>query len=416
MPRLKAARMTDATLVSSVDNETGALERDLADIFGIPLDTEITSPIFGSVNSTGTIAGIVKFLTNNPAALDYSVGIEVEDSSSADRKFRIVTYGGDLNVYQWNDGTSTWDLKQTLNDPISSIEDLDEVGSGFLAANTEKVLQVNAAGDAIIGISASAAGAQALEDLTDVPAYGPGDALKILQIEDSADPSTTQWVSSAGASGANNIYELNDVDEVALVAAKSGDILQVNWDDTVMTAAFEKYLYAYANLAGIPQAIPSGSWTQIEWGDCGSLVNPGTANAGVAMAADWTVIGYPARWSPLILLNDPGLYLIMGNITWEANLNGTHRKVQLVRDSGAYGGGYVQPTEYEPPFRLKAVTKTIGTETFVNLEKVAVTWAMPYTGYWHVENFESYLKLQVWHNAGSTVDILNCSMSVFKMR
>lgn len=416
MPRLKAARMTDATLVSSVDNETGALERDLANIFGIPLDTDITSPIFGSVAATGKIAGIVKFLTNNPTALDYSVGIEIEDSSGADRKFRIVTYGGDLNVYQWDDGTSTWELKQTLNDPISSIEDLEEVGAGFLAANTEKVLQVNADGDAIIGISASAAGAQALEDLTDVPAYGPGDALKILQIEDSADPTTTQWVTSAGASGANNLYELNDVDEVAIAAVNCGDVLAIDWTNPSDVVKYSKHMVAYgAQGAGTQPIYPGGSATPIVWTQQGSIMYPGTANPGCAWVDDWSIIGNGGPGNS-INFPEPGPYFVWVNLTWDDDLNGTMRYVELVRTGGGNGFGVVRPNKYEPPYRLMAINKIIAGEPFVNLEKFAIIQDKMSCGFYYAEQENSVAQVQLKHDHSASVLLQDASIFICKLR
>lgn len=43
--RLKAARMTDATLGSAIDNEVGNLEKALAAILGVPIDTDIASAL-----------------------------------------------------------------------------------------------------------------------------------------------------------------------------------------------------------------------------------------------------------------------------------------------------------------------------------------------------------------------------------
>lgn len=51
--QLKSARMTDATLGSSIDNEVGNLEKALADILGIPIDTNITNAAF-TISATGT--------------------------------------------------------------------------------------------------------------------------------------------------------------------------------------------------------------------------------------------------------------------------------------------------------------------------------------------------------------------------
>ncbi len=44
--RLRSARMTNATLGSSIDDEVGNLERALCDILGVPIDTDISAALF----------------------------------------------------------------------------------------------------------------------------------------------------------------------------------------------------------------------------------------------------------------------------------------------------------------------------------------------------------------------------------
>lgn len=43
--QLKSARMTNSTLASAIDDNMNQLEADLADILGLPLDTDITAPV-----------------------------------------------------------------------------------------------------------------------------------------------------------------------------------------------------------------------------------------------------------------------------------------------------------------------------------------------------------------------------------
>jgi hypothetical protein len=48
--RLKSARMTNATAASSIDNEVGNLEQAVADLMGIAIDTDYSSPVVGAAN------------------------------------------------------------------------------------------------------------------------------------------------------------------------------------------------------------------------------------------------------------------------------------------------------------------------------------------------------------------------------
>lgn len=52
--QLKSARLTDASVGSTIDNGVGELEQALADILGIPIDTPITAALF-SVTAGGII-------------------------------------------------------------------------------------------------------------------------------------------------------------------------------------------------------------------------------------------------------------------------------------------------------------------------------------------------------------------------
>ena len=48
---LRSARLTNATLGSSIDDEIGLLERALCDILGIPIDTDIAAALFARFRS-----------------------------------------------------------------------------------------------------------------------------------------------------------------------------------------------------------------------------------------------------------------------------------------------------------------------------------------------------------------------------
>jgi hypothetical protein len=65
--QLKSARMTDATLASSIDNEVGNLEKAAGAILGIPMDTNISAAMF-AVTASGLTKVIFQDLAGNPTA------------------------------------------------------------------------------------------------------------------------------------------------------------------------------------------------------------------------------------------------------------------------------------------------------------------------------------------------------------
>ena len=65
--QIKTARMTDATQASTIDNEAGNIEQAIADILGIPVDTNITKALFAVV-AGGLNKVILQDLAGDPAA------------------------------------------------------------------------------------------------------------------------------------------------------------------------------------------------------------------------------------------------------------------------------------------------------------------------------------------------------------
>jgi microcystin-dependent protein len=61
--RLRSARMTNATLGSSIDDEVGNLEKALCDLLGIPIDTDIAAALF-----SGSAAGLLSIILQNASA------------------------------------------------------------------------------------------------------------------------------------------------------------------------------------------------------------------------------------------------------------------------------------------------------------------------------------------------------------
>ena len=85
--QLKSARMTDSTLANQIDNEVGNLEKALADIFGIPLDTNITQALLTATAGSGisTIHGGTTLVFNSNGLK----GAEVASAASAVNYIRL---------------------------------------------------------------------------------------------------------------------------------------------------------------------------------------------------------------------------------------------------------------------------------------------------------------------------------------
>ena len=67
--RLRSARLTNATLGSSIDDEVGNLERALCDILGIPIDTDVAAALFAV-----TAAGLQTLTLQNASANPVNAG------------------------------------------------------------------------------------------------------------------------------------------------------------------------------------------------------------------------------------------------------------------------------------------------------------------------------------------------------
>lgn len=129
MARLKAARMTDTTLVSQFDDFLGQLEADLAAIFGYDLDEDVTESAF-SIDNSGRIT---KAMPRFVAALDLegdTVAFQITNTSNSN-----VALAG-LALLQ-DDSTRDQDILPFLafGDAGTPTDD----GDGFFALNLSDV-------------------------------------------------------------------------------------------------------------------------------------------------------------------------------------------------------------------------------------------------------------------------------------
>ena len=205
---LKSNRSSDATYIGQTDDWNAALEEDLAAVFGVPIDTAITSPIFTdgyaysgyAVKSTGKIAGVLRFLTET-ADYDLAAGTEFEHGSD---KFKVACYNGHLVVFMWD--TDHWDTVMNLDEGVGSFLALSDTPDTYLPADALKFVRVNATFDGL-EFADSGAVPVSLEDLDDVPPYS-GNQNKYLHLN--AITATPEWT----AATPGTVSKFTDLDDV----------------------------------------------------------------------------------------------------------------------------------------------------------------------------------------------------------
>ena len=106
--QLKAARMTNATKRSEIDNKVGELESALADIFGYTLDSDITALAL-SLSQDGKIE-------NMPYLSGTTPGFRLRDTGDSD-DIKIELTGGYLVIYDntGTEGTPIWTARNSFD-------------------------------------------------------------------------------------------------------------------------------------------------------------------------------------------------------------------------------------------------------------------------------------------------------------
>lgn len=338
MAQLKGTRMTDSTLVSSVDDNMREFEQAIADIIGIPVNTEIAASILGQVLNTGECRGVLKMEGSGGGATSGG-GIQIKNTAaSPERIFRIIATGDELMLYEYNvspDYVDAWKPIQDLSTPVTSLEQLDEFSliTPLDADDDEKVLQIDASDPDNIKIqllSVTAAGGVAWPDLSDVADtfyedYDDGDVLVMQK-----DPRAIIAMSpDIVASDVQVLGDLDDVEPAAIVQPDdAGKIFGVHWDGVTEKAEWQRHILGRANFNMNDDALPagggapavgggtpypitsvaySGAWTRIRWNSVGFLAEgDGLGDAGMAEIGD-----------DYITLPEPGPYLINVWMTWQ---------------------------------------------------------------------------------------------------
>ena len=178
---LKAARLNNSTIGSSIDDKIGELETAISEIFGITLDTELTTAIM-NVATDGTLDASVLF------AASYS-------STGASREIIRLAFRGQVQLVISEDVVEEAErnLAAKRPDALAVLHHiLDSVPFQTVAPTTEEVHQaasftVNK--DAPIVAAAKKAGADKLvtldpRHLVDVPEVAERSGLNIVLPED----------------------------------------------------------------------------------------------------------------------------------------------------------------------------------------------------------------------------------------
>ena len=113
MGKLDTSRMSNATKLRKVDDAHVALEGDLEEIFGIPDNTEITTPIFEEVFPNGTIKRVTRlYMAAASSTAAECIGLQFEDG---DEKKRMIFVDSEIKIYEWDD--PDWTLVASMEQP-----------------------------------------------------------------------------------------------------------------------------------------------------------------------------------------------------------------------------------------------------------------------------------------------------------
>jgi hypothetical protein len=336
MARLRTARMTDSTLVSSVDDEAGNLEKDLAELFGIPLDTPISGQIFGNLNAVaadGRLKDVIRFvMAGSSLDPEVNIGFEWDDSNE---KYRLTMAGSELTVHHYNTSTLNWDLVNTLSDPYNLFTELDDVniteldpidGDPSIAGHLVvvdalgKYFELSPAPDGVVFKVYEAL------DVPTPPVLGDlGKALVVTNIDVGGGftPGVGYEPLSGGGGGASYLDELGDVSVGTLEAEDSGAVLAVDWDPDVHMVTAQPTVVAAAKCSNVLvlDATVTGLYTQAL---VTSIPVPGAGQAGTGYTPGVFNVG-----SSEIVWPEAGLYLTKFSVEWQATMNGSTREHRI---------------------------------------------------------------------------------------
>lgn len=170
--QLKSARLTNTSLASTIDDRMGDLEKAIAAILGVTIDTDVTESALAADNA----GRITKALLRQKAA--GPVGLRILDSTSG-KEFRLVLDGDDLKLDEntGSEETPTWTNRIT-----SPLTGSFTKGDLFAAADATTLVKVPVGADGqVLTADAAEDGGMKFADIGD-----PNGTTIYAQITDSA--------------------------------------------------------------------------------------------------------------------------------------------------------------------------------------------------------------------------------------
>lgn len=237
------SRLSDSTYIDEVDDGIQGLEEDLSQIFGVPLNTTITSPIFryydsasvSGVESDGTINGEMVFKRDVISGASNSPGPIFWNQGNA-KKWKICPIGDHLGLYLYDFVNDVWDSVLNLDESsvakLTELEDVAEPSGGYGISHAEKILALDSTGLECEWVDrAAGGGVSALPDLSDVNNYNPA-AMPDWAL--CVNPAGGTYWKDLAAGGAATLYtQLGDTyPSDVLNAGDVGSAIEVGYDPT----------------------------------------------------------------------------------------------------------------------------------------------------------------------------------------
>ena len=218
MGKLQSGRSNVTDFIVGTPGFLGSAEQNIASIFGIPIDQEITGRIFetgdgtsSGVNTTGTIRGFLKFVSSNLASeIGNTSGVVFQDTVVG-TIYKIANVGDGLRLYSGAGSPVVWTEILNLATVADQFINLTDVDEEDYTDHAGQFVKVNTAED---GLEFAEGGAVsgALPDLSDVSDYraSGGTPYPNRYLKVNAGATGLDWVTASGTGG--SLAELSDVE------------------------------------------------------------------------------------------------------------------------------------------------------------------------------------------------------------
>jgi hypothetical protein len=216
-------RLSDSTYIDEVDNGVKQLEESIAGIFALPLNTEISRPIFayndqvGSIGVAGDGSVLGELYFKGPSSqLSLAPGIKFEDET-ADKRYKIAVINGAMWILGWDDLEEEWNQSEEygareLSAVATSFKGLEDTPAIWGVPAADKYLRMDGDGENVILVDAAGGGgATKLDELTDVQPYTSlANANFVLAVNPLLGSDTTYWRELPSAAPGGYIINLED--------------------------------------------------------------------------------------------------------------------------------------------------------------------------------------------------------------